>query len=193
MATHPQEPFPSASVNSTAISASAVRMRFRLTIRSLQLGISVAYHEHSDTRHSPQRIVPQPTRFNDRATSPPLNSIHHVHHQQKRTRSSHHRPTASKSGTSTAAPKTAAWLACASAAYSSRPPQAQTGTAQPCGRIQTGTSDTNRTRRTQLTALAAVTVNRSGQPTLRFPARWPWAHQFHQTLSALRALPGPSG
>ena len=52
---------------------------------------------------------------------------------------------------------------------------------------------TNRTRRTQLTALAAVTVNRSGQPTLRFPARWPWAHQFHQTLSALRALPGPSG
>ena len=37
----------------------------------------------------------------------------------------------------------------------------------------------------------AVLVNRSGTPTLRYPARWPWATQFHTTLSALRALPGP--
>jgi hypothetical protein len=52
---------------------------------------------------------------------------------------------------------------------------------------------TNRTRRTRLISLAAVIVNRSGRPTLRFPTRWPWAQQFHQTLSALRALPAPSG
>ena len=29
--------------------------------------------------------------------------------------------------------------------------------------------------------------------TLRYPARWPWETQFRATLSALRALPGPSG
>ncbi len=52
---------------------------------------------------------------------------------------------------------------------------------------------TNRSRRTRLVALAAVAVNRSGTPTLRYPARWPWATQFRATLSALRALPGPSG
>ena len=77
-----------------------------------------------------------------------------------------------------------AWLACAVLAHN-----LGTWTANLAGQPPV----TNRTRRTQLTALAAVTVNRSGQPTLRFPARWPWAHQFHQTLSALRALPGPSG
>ena len=37
--------------------------------------------------------------------------------------------------------------------------------------------------------LADVLVNRSGTPTLRYPARWPWATQFHTTLKALRALP----
>jgi hypothetical protein len=52
---------------------------------------------------------------------------------------------------------------------------------------------TNRTRRTRLIALAAVIVNRSGRHTLRFPARWPWANQFHHTLTAIRALPQPSG
>ncbi len=52
---------------------------------------------------------------------------------------------------------------------------------------------TNRSRRTRLVALAAVAVNRSGTPTLRYPARWPWETQFRATLSALRALPGPSG
>ena len=52
---------------------------------------------------------------------------------------------------------------------------------------------TNRTRRTRLISLPAVIVNRSGQMLIRFPARWPWAHQFNTTLSALRALPAPSG
>lgn len=52
---------------------------------------------------------------------------------------------------------------------------------------------TNRTRRTQLISLPAVIVNRSGQMMLRLPARWPWAPAFTKTLSALRALPAPSG
>jgi hypothetical protein len=78
----------------------------------------------------------------------------------------------------------AAWLACAVLAHnlghwttllSGQPPM------------------TNRTRRTRLIALAAVLVNRSGRPTLRLPARWPWARHVDQTLNALRALPAPSG
>jgi hypothetical protein len=52
---------------------------------------------------------------------------------------------------------------------------------------------TNRTRRTRLISLAAVIVNRSGRMLLRFPARWPWANEFATALSALRALPAPSG
>jgi hypothetical protein len=52
---------------------------------------------------------------------------------------------------------------------------------------------TNRTRRTQLISLPAIAVNRSGTPTLRLPTRWPFAEQFHRTLDAIRALPGPSG
>ena len=52
---------------------------------------------------------------------------------------------------------------------------------------------TNRTRRTRLISLAAVIVNRSGRRLLRLPARWPWANEFHAALSALRALPAPSG
>ena len=52
---------------------------------------------------------------------------------------------------------------------------------------------TNRTRRTRLISLAAVIVNRSGRILLRLPAHWPWATGFNKTLSALRALPAPSG
>ena len=52
---------------------------------------------------------------------------------------------------------------------------------------------TNRTRRTRLISLAAVIVNRSGRMLLRLPARWPWANEFHGALSALRALPAPTG
>jgi hypothetical protein len=52
---------------------------------------------------------------------------------------------------------------------------------------------TNRTRRTRLISLPAVIVNRSRQMLIRFPARWPWANQFNTALSALRALPQPSG
>ena len=41
-----------------------------------------------------------------------------------------------------------------------------------------------------LIEVEAIASNRSGTPTLRYPARWPWATQFRATLSALRALPG---
>jgi hypothetical protein len=52
---------------------------------------------------------------------------------------------------------------------------------------------TNRTRRTRLISVPAVIANRSGRTLLRLPARWPWAPAFTKTLSALRALPAPSG
>ena len=78
----------------------------------------------------------------------------------------------------------AAWLACAVMAHNLGH-WMTTITGQP--------PTTNRTQRTRLTALAAVLVNRSGRPTLRFPARWPWAHHFTATLKTLRALPAPSG
>ena len=48
---------------------------------------------------------------------------------------------------------------------------------------------TARTIRTRLIALAGVLVNNSGTPTLRLPTDWPWAHQFHAALAAIRALP----
>ena len=52
---------------------------------------------------------------------------------------------------------------------------------------------TNQTIRTRLITLAAVLVNRSGQPTLRLPARWPWGDTFTTALTSIRALPAPSG
>jgi Transposase DDE domain group 1 len=45
-----------------------------------------------------------------------------------------------------------------------------------------------RTIRTRLLALPGRLVNRAGQPTLRLPARWPWANTFNKILDALRAL-----
>lgn len=49
------------------------------------------------------------------------------------------------------------------------------------------------TMRTRLIGLAATLVNRSRQLTLRLPEDWPWADHFTATLTALRALPAPSG
>lgn len=46
-----------------------------------------------------------------------------------------------------------------------------------------------KTFRTRLIGVPARLVNRSGQLTLRFPARWPWAQRFLATLDTLRALP----
>lgn len=50
-----------------------------------------------------------------------------------------------------------------------------------------------RTVRTQLLAIPARIVNRSGTPTLRCPTRWPWATRFAGRLQAIRALPVPTG
>jgi hypothetical protein len=50
-----------------------------------------------------------------------------------------------------------------------------------------------RTVRTQLLNLPARIVNRSGRSTLRLPARWPWADQFHRRLATIRDLPAPTG
>ena len=81
-------------------------------------------------------------------------------------------------------PANAAWLACAVLAHN-----LGQWTTLLAGQPPT----TNRTRRTRLITLAAVLVNRSGKPTLRFPSRWPWARQFNDTLASLRALPSPAG
>ena len=49
-----------------------------------------------------------------------------------------------------------------------------------------------RTVRTRLIAVPARLVNRAGTPTLRGPAGWPWASQFGEILTRLRALqPAP--
>jgi hypothetical protein len=78
----------------------------------------------------------------------------------------------------------AAWLACAVLAHN---------LGVWCTSLAGDPSVTNRTRRTRLISLAGVIVNRSGQMLLRLPARWPWANQFRGALSALRALPAPTG
>jgi hypothetical protein len=78
----------------------------------------------------------------------------------------------------------AAWLACAVLAHNLNRWTTIIGD-QPAA--------TNRTLRTRLTQIPAVLVNRSGTPTLRLPARWPYAHAFTAALTAIRALPGPSG
>ena len=52
---------------------------------------------------------------------------------------------------------------------------------------------TSRTRRTRLFALAAVLVNRSGRPTLRFAARWPFADPIPHHPQSPASTAGPSG
>lgn len=49
-----------------------------------------------------------------------------------------------------------------------------------------------RTVRTRLIAMPGRIVNRSGIPTLRAPARWPWADLFIRRLATIRALPAPT-
>jgi hypothetical protein len=78
----------------------------------------------------------------------------------------------------------AAWLACAVLAHN---------LGIWCTVLAGAVPVTNRTRRTRLISLAAVIVNRSGRMLLRLPARWPWANEFTNALSALRALPTPTG
>jgi len=82
----------------------------------------------------------------------------------------------------------AAWLACAVLAHNLTRWTGLLGDASP-DRVTLN----HATIRTRLIAIAATLVNRSGRPTLRLPLNWPWAHQFTQTLNALRALPAWSG
>ena len=50
-----------------------------------------------------------------------------------------------------------------------------------------------RTIRTQLIAVPARLINRSGAPVLRLPTHWPWADQFTHALTNLRQLrPAPT-
>ena len=50
-----------------------------------------------------------------------------------------------------------------------------------------------RTVRTRLIAVPGRLVNHAGRHVLRLPTQWPWAHQFHTALSALRQLrPAPT-
>jgi hypothetical protein len=50
-----------------------------------------------------------------------------------------------------------------------------------------------KTIRRRFLNVPARLVNRSGRPTLRLPARWPWAEPFTAALDALRALPPVPG
>jgi hypothetical protein len=50
-----------------------------------------------------------------------------------------------------------------------------------------------KTWRHRLLAIPGRLVNRSGTPTLRLPARWPWAQRYRAALDALRALPPVPG
>lgn len=56
------------------------------------------------------------------------------------------------------------------------------------GGHDTGRLVVARTIRTRLLSLPGRLVNRAGTPTLRLPARWPWADTFNTILAALRGL-----
>lgn len=61
------------------------------------------------------------------------------------------------------------------------------------GRTRTDELVVAKTFRTMLLAIPGRLVDRSGRPTLRLPARWPWAERFLATLNVLRALPPVPG
>jgi hypothetical protein len=80
-----------------------------------------------------------------------------------------------------------AWLCCAVLAHNLIRWTATTGTpTEP-------TLTVARTIRVRLLALPGRLVNHSGTPTLRGPARWPWATQFKQQLATIRAYPNLTG
>ena len=78
----------------------------------------------------------------------------------------------------------AAWLACAVLAHNLIRWTANIGELTPDEHLTVA-----RTIRTRLIALPGRLVNRSGTSTLRLPARWPWATNFHHALTQLRAIP----
>lgn len=79
-----------------------------------------------------------------------------------------------------------AWLQCAVLAHNLIRWTATIGTDAPVERLTVA-----RTVRFQLLAIPARLVNRSGNLTLRAPARWPWAELFQRRLQLIRALPAP--
>ena len=78
----------------------------------------------------------------------------------------------------------AAWLACAVLAHNLIRWTARLGDVHPTDQLTVA-----RTIRTRLLALPGRVVNRSGTPTLRLPARWPWAATFLTALACLRTIP----
>jgi hypothetical protein len=78
----------------------------------------------------------------------------------------------------------AAWLACAVLAHNLIRWSGRLGDITPDDQLTVA-----RTIRTRLIALPGRVVNRSGRPTLRLPARWPWAATFLTALTRLRAIP----
>ena len=82
----------------------------------------------------------------------------------------------------------AAWLCCAVLAH-----DLVRWTSLLGGPVSEGTGVVTRTVGTQLLALPARLVNRSGARTLRMPEQWPWADTFERALGKLRAIPAASG
>jgi hypothetical protein len=78
----------------------------------------------------------------------------------------------------------AAWLACAVLAHNLTRWTARLGGVHPDDQLTV-----TRTIRSRLLALPGRMVNRSGQPVLRLPERWPWKRTFNTALDKLRALP----
>jgi hypothetical protein len=77
-----------------------------------------------------------------------------------------------------------AWLACAVLAHNLIRWSANFGDVHPDDQLTVA-----RTIRTRLIALPGRLVNRSGKHTLRLPTQWPWADQFLDALTRLRAIP----
>lgn len=81
-----------------------------------------------------------------------------------------------------------AWLCCAALAHNLIRWTTTIGQPGPVTELTVA-----RTVRTRLIAVPARLVNRSGTLTLRGPAGWPWARQFAEILTRLRALPPAPG
>ena len=78
----------------------------------------------------------------------------------------------------------AAWLGCAVLAHNLTRWTARLGAVHPDRQLTVA-----RTIRSRFLALPGRMVNRSGQPVLRLPERWPWAKTFDTALDKLRSLP----
>jgi hypothetical protein len=78
----------------------------------------------------------------------------------------------------------AAWLGCAVLAHDLVRWTARLGDVHPASELTV-----TRTLRSHVLGVPGRIVNRSGQPTLRMPDRWPWAVSFVRALDAIRSLP----